>query len=96
MSHNSEDKETLDTLNSHFLHFLPYSIKTLYLTQRDSCWKATKALSTLFFPPSEKVACYNKGLEGGGHLKKESSFWGFTVRNTFVHLIPFKHYPYYN
>lgn len=47
----ARNKETLDPLNLHFLHFLLHSIKALYLTQRDSCWKAAKALSTLFFPP---------------------------------------------
>lgn len=43
---------TADLLNVHFLHFLRYSIKALYLTLRNSCWKGAKAFSpTLFFPP---------------------------------------------
>lgn len=43
----------LDLLNLHFLRFLLHSIKALYLTQRDSCWKGVKTFLTLFFPPQK-------------------------------------------
>lgn len=54
-----------------------YSIKTLYLTQRDSCWKATKALNTLFLstppPPSTHLKrrhATTKASEVGPFLEK--------------------------
>lgn len=78
----ARNKETLDPLNLHFLHFLLHSIKALYLTQRDSCWKAAKALSTLFFPLNKSVMVQQRLRRGGGDLKK--GFCRLKVRNSFV------------
>lgn len=65
------NKETLDLLNLDFLHFLLHSVKDLYLTQRQSCWKRAKAFFSLcFFSPFLKRGKVQqrlmKGGEGGG------------------------------
>lgn len=41
----ARNQELLDLLNLHFLHFLLHSIKDLYQTARDSCWKGAKTFS---------------------------------------------------
>lgn len=89
----------LDLLNLYFPHFLLHSIKALYLTQRDSCWKGAKAFSHFVFSPSKGSMVQQWLLwlwwgEGGGFplysFKKERCFSRLKVRNSIVYFNSFK------
>lgn len=79
------NKETLDLLNLDFLHFLLHSVKDLYLTQRQSCWKRAKAFFSLcFFSPFLKRGKVQQRLMKGGR-EVEISIVTFNL-NRSIHL----------
>lgn len=86
----ARNQELLGLLNLHFLHFLFHSIKDLYLTPRDSCWKGAQVVSHFVFFTPYKVASCNKGsalARRGFHWKKGKGFPSSQARKTIVRII---------